>query len=43
VERALFDACSEAVFAVVDKVGPAVVRVDTRAGDGKAAAPAPAS
>jgi S1-C subfamily serine protease len=33
-ERVLFDAYSEAVSSVVDKVGPAVVRVDTRARDG---------
>jgi S1-C subfamily serine protease len=35
-ERVLFDAYSEAVSSVVDKVGPAVVRVDTRARDGGA-------
>jgi S1-C subfamily serine protease len=33
-ERELFDAYSEAVSGVVDKVGPAVVRVDTRARNG---------
>ncbi len=36
-ERVLFDAYSEAVSAVVDLVGPAVVRVDTRARDKKGA------
>jgi S1-C subfamily serine protease len=35
-ERVLMDAYSDAVTAVVDTVGPAVVRVDSRAGDGKA-------
>jgi len=35
-EHDLFDAYSEAVAAVVDTVGPAVVRVDTRERDGKA-------
>ena len=35
-ERVLFDAYSEAVSSVVDTVGPAVVRVDTRGRDGKA-------
>jgi S1-C subfamily serine protease len=34
-ERVLFDAYSEAVSSVVDTVGPAVVRVDTRERDGK--------
>jgi S1-C subfamily serine protease len=34
-ERVLMDAYSEAVSSVVDTVGPAVVRVDSRAGDGK--------
>ena len=44
-ERVYFDAYSEAVSSVVDTVGPAVVRVDTRERGGKpdAAAPAPAS
>jgi S1-C subfamily serine protease len=35
-ERVLMDAYSEAVTSVVDAVGPAVVRVDSRAQDGKA-------
>ena len=35
-ERIYFDAYSEAVASVVDTVGPAVVRVDTRARSGKA-------
>jgi S1-C subfamily serine protease len=35
-ERIYFDAYSEAVSSVVDAVGPAVVRVDTRERDGKA-------
>jgi S1-C subfamily serine protease len=35
-ERAYFDAYSEAVSTVAEKVGPAVVRVDTRSPDGKA-------
>jgi S1-C subfamily serine protease len=35
-ERVLFDAYSEAVSSVVDTVGPAVVRVDTRERNGKA-------
>ena len=35
-ERVLFDAYSEAVSSVVERVGPAVVRVDTRERDGKA-------
>jgi S1-C subfamily serine protease len=34
-ERELFDAYSEAVSSVVDTIGPAVVRVDTRARDRK--------
>jgi S1-C subfamily serine protease len=34
-ESVLFDAYSEAVSSVVDSVGPAVVRVDTRERDGK--------
>jgi S1-C subfamily serine protease len=34
-ERIYFDAYSEAVSSVVDAVGPAVVRVDTRERDGK--------
>src|SRR5262245_5576799 len=34
-ERELFDAYSEAVSSVVDTVGPAVVRVDTRAKERK--------
>jgi S1-C subfamily serine protease len=34
-ERAYFDAYSEAVASVAEAVGPAVVRVDTRARDGK--------
>jgi S1-C subfamily serine protease len=34
-ERVYFDAYSEAVSSVVDTVGPAVVRVDTRERDGK--------
>jgi S1-C subfamily serine protease len=36
-ERLLRDAYSEAVSSVVEAVGPAVVRVDSRTGDGKAA------
>ena len=36
-ERVAMDAYSEAVSSVVENVGPAVVRVDTRSGDGKAA------
>ena len=36
-ERVLFDAYSEAVSSVVDTVGPAVVRVDTRMRDKKGA------
>jgi S1-C subfamily serine protease len=36
-ERVLMDAYSEAVSSVVDAVGPAVVRVDSRTGEGKAA------
>ncbi len=35
-ERILFDAYSEAVSSVVDTVGPAVVRVDSRGRDGQA-------
>jgi S1-C subfamily serine protease len=35
-ERILFDAYSEAVSSVVEAVGPAVVRVDTRERDGSA-------
>lgn len=34
-ERAYFDAYSEAVSSVVETVGPAVVRVDTRERNGK--------
>ncbi len=34
-ERELLDAYSEAVASVAEKVGPAVVRVDTRHGDGR--------
>jgi len=39
-EQALFDAYSEAVSSVVDKVGPAVVRVDSRAPAGPSGRPA---
>jgi S1-C subfamily serine protease len=35
-ERALFDAYSEAITGVVERVGPAVLRVDTRGRDGHA-------
>jgi S1-C subfamily serine protease len=38
-ERALFDAYSEAVSSVVDTIGPAVVRVDTRAKERKSNQP----
>ena len=44
-DQALLDAYSRAVIDVVDRVGPAVVRLDVRrpAASGGTAAPAPAS